>query len=462
MGPAFVSCPVHLPRCSGNLFYTEAMTSLFHRLESWAASPCHQHQICHSVVRVLLITIREFRRNELALRASALTYTVLLSLVPLLAMSTALVKGVGGGNHLQQVVYDYIDTLEQGAGRGSASAVGAGDAGAEKEGGAVTLTSHLRAAADKLFAYVDQTDFTTLGSIGVLLMLITIIMVFDTIEKAMNTIWQVSAGRSAMRKMTDYLALLILMPVAINSGFAATTVLKNPGLLAWITPFLPVSWLHTTLLLLLPVVCIALALMLCYMVFPNTKVQILPALTGGVLAAIFWFITQNVFVSLQVGVSNYNTIYGSFATLPLFLTWSYLGWIFILTGAQIAFACQSYRHYHLSPAPVTPMIILSAALDIVTQITCFFAQQQPVTVAMLPALCPEYSQAALSQALDHLLAADIVHEEPKQRRVFLSMPVTEFQPGLVVKTVLGTELPVTEGGRHSQRALEAASRALST
>ncbi len=437
------------------------MTSLFHRLESWAASPCHQHQICHSVVRILLITIREFRRNELALRASALTYTVLLSLVPLLAMSTALIKGVGGGNHLQQVVYDYIDTLEQGAGRESAPAVGAEDAGTEKEEGAVTLTSHLRAAANKLFAYVDQTDFTTLGSIGVLLMLITIIMVFDTIEKAMNTIWQVTAGRSAIRKITDYLSLLILMPVAINSGFAATTVLKNPELLAWITPFLPVSWLHTTLLL-LPVVCIALALMLCYMVFPNTKVQILPALTGGGLAAIFWFITQNVFVSLQVGVSNYNTIYGSFATLPLFLIWSYLGWIFILTGAQIAFACQSYRHYHLSPAPVTPMIILSAALDIVTQITCFFAQQQPVTVAMLPALCPEYSQAALSRALDHLLAADIVHEEPKQRRVFLSMPVTEFQPGLVVKAVLGAKLTETAGGRYSQRVLDAASHTLSS
>jgi hypothetical protein len=108
------------------------------------------------------------------------------------------------------------------------------------------------------------------------------------------------------------------------------------------------------------------------------------------------------------------------------------------------------------------MIILSAALDIIAQITHFFAQRQPVTVAMLPRLCPEYSQTALSLALDHLLAADLVHIEPKQQRALLSMPATEFQQDLVVRAVLGAELPATEGGRHSQRALEAISRALST
>jgi membrane protein len=85
---------------------TSTTTTLFHRLLSWATPPRHQNQVYHSFIRVFLITAREFRRNELALRASALTYTVLLSLVPLLAVSTALVKGIGGGNHLQQVVYD--------------------------------------------------------------------------------------------------------------------------------------------------------------------------------------------------------------------------------------------------------------------------------------------------------------------------------------------------------------------
>ncbi len=275
---------------------------------SWATPPRHQNQVYHSFIRVFLIAIREFRRNELALRASALTYTVLLSLVPLLAVSTALVKGIGGGNHLQQIVYDYIDTLEQGTGGASAVTVTAEADNAGQDPISASLTSHLRSAANKLFAYVDQTDFTTLGSIGVLVMLITIIMVFDTIEKAMNTIWQVPSGRSALRKITDYLALLILMPVAINSGFAATTVLKNPVLLSQVEPFLPVIWLHTSFLLLLPILFITLALAMCYMVFPNTKVRPLPAFIGALLAAIFWFITQNIFVTLQIGVSNYNTI----------------------------------------------------------------------------------------------------------------------------------------------------------
>ena len=228
-----------------------------HQLSTETAGP---KQALHAFVRVLLITAREFRKNELSLRASALTYTILLFLVPMLAMSTALVKGLGGNNQLRQVVAGYIDTLEQNpvptAPDPSQFGGDPADESANADEMTATLTVHLRSAADKLFDYVDKTDFTTLGSIGVLVMLITIILVFDTIEQAMNTIWKVPSGRTALRKITDYLALLILMPIAINIGFAATTVIKNPTLLAIIEPFLPVIWLQTFFLLLLPILFI--------------------------------------------------------------------------------------------------------------------------------------------------------------------------------------------------------------
>ena len=425
-------------------------------------------QALHTFVRVLLITVKEFHNNELALRASALTYAVLLSLVPLLAMSTAMVKGLGGNNHLRQVVYSYIDTLEQKSTAADTTAIPASSqedtrpaaVADNTDVAAATLTAHLRSAANKLFDYVDKTDFTTLGSIGVLVMLITIIMVFDTIEKAMNTIWQVPSGRSALRKITDYLALLILMPVAINIGFAATTVLKSPTLLGKIEPFLPLIWLQPSFLLLLPILFITLALSITYMVFPNTGVHPVPAFIGAILAGSLWFITQNIFISLQIGVSNYNTIYGSFATLPLFLVWLYLGWIFILSGAQVAFACQAHHTYQLLPAPPTPAEQLSAAFDIVHQVFLAFDKQQALTIKMLPDLCPGHIPSLLSSTIAQLLAADIIHIEDKKQILFPTLPAEKLSQGALVKAILGEKTPDTEGGRQSRNAIEAASQAL--
>lgn len=429
-----------------------------------STTPGGPKQAFHTFVRIILITAREFRKNELPLRASALTYITLLSLVPLLAMSTALVKGVGGDNHLRQVVYGYLDTLEHNSTTNTpapsqveATPVIEPDSIDET---AANLTAHLRSAADKIFNYVDKTDFTTLGSIGVLVMLITIIMVFITIEMAMNEIWQVHSGRSALRKITDYLAVLILMPVAINISFAATTVITNPKLLDRIEPFLPVVWLQTIVLLLLPILFITLALSISYMVFPNTRVRPLPAFIGAIFAASLWFITQNIFTNLQIGVSNYNAIYGSFATLPLFLVWLYLGWIFILTGSQVAFACQTHHRHQLLALSPTPAQQLSAAFDIVHQLFLFFDRRQTLTAEMLPELCPGHPPSLLSSTVDQLLTAGIIHTEGKKERMFPTMPAAELDQGTIVKAILGTDTPDTAGGQLSRRAIEAASQAL--
>jgi membrane protein len=447
--------------------------SLISRTVRWADQPSRLpaglKQALHTFVRVLLVTAREFNKNELSLRAGALTFTVILSLVPMLAMSAALVKGLGGDNQLRQVVSGYIDALEQSPAPsapaplqldGQAAAESTDAAAVATVEKAATLTVHLRSAADRLFDYVDKTDFTTLGSISVLIMLIAIILVFNTIEQAMNTIWKVPAGRTALRKVTDYLALLILMPVAINISFAATTVIKNPTLLAAMEPFLPVLWLQSFVLLLLPVFFITLALAVSYMVFPNTRVKTLPAVIGATLAGSLWFITQNIYISLQIGVSNYNAIYGSFATLPLFLIWIYLGWIFILSGAQLAFACQTHNSYLLLPATSTPAEKLSAAFDIVRQVFASFDRQQPLTVKMLPGLCPGQRPFLLLSTLDQLLEAGIIHLDDKKQGLFPALPAIKLKQETVVKAILGTDTPDTEGGRLSRRAIEAATQAL--
>ncbi len=421
-------------------------------------------QALRTFVRVLLITAREFKKNELSLRANALTFTILLSLVPMLAMSTALVKGLGGDDQLRQVVYGYIDTLERDSTTTASPpsrieptpAIQFGD----RDERNATLTMHLRSAADKIFDYVDKTDFTTLGSIGVLVMLITSIMVLYTIEQAMNIIWQVHSGRSTLRKVTDYLAVLVLLPVAVNIGFAATTVIKSPTLLDRVEPFLPLIWLQATFLFLLPILFITLALSVSYIVFPNTRVRPLPAFIGAILAGSLWFITQNIFISLQIGVSRYNAIYGSFATFPLFLIWLDLGWIFILTGAQLAFACQHQDKYQLLPAPTTPAKQLSVALDIVHQVFLFFERKETLTAGMLPELCPEHMPSLLSSTIDKLLDAGIIHIQDNKEYLFPNIPAAELDQGTIIRAILGTDTSDSEGGRLSRCAIEAASQAL--
>ena len=165
-------------------------------------------------LRIAVFTLRGFHRNDLSLRASALTLTILLSLVPILAMSAAVIKGLGGDNHLRQMAYDSLAILEQ-----QAVPIVPGTAPATSE---TTLFDHLRAAVDTTFDYVERTNFATLGTIGTFALIFSVMLVLHQIEGAMNTIWQVAAGRSFLRKLSDYITLLVLMPLAVNIGFAAS------------------------------------------------------------------------------------------------------------------------------------------------------------------------------------------------------------------------------------------------
>ena len=305
----------------------------------------------HKLSRIVLITLREFQLNNLSLRSGALTYTILLSMVPMLAMSTAVVKGLGGGDQLREVVYKYIETLEQSSPI-ELTIPPAGDTNDQPsdlpaEAEPAGLTSHLRSAADQLFDYVDRTSFATLGTFGMLGIFLTVILVLNNIEAAMNTIWQVEAGRSLIRKVTDYLTLMVLMPISINVALAAGTILESQSLGIHLDTFIPVDWIQLVLLKGVPVFFLSITLYIIYLFFPNTKPKTLPTLIGAVLAGTLWFITQNIYISLQIGVAKYNAIYGSFATVPLFLVWIYFGWFFVLLGAQVAYAIEKNDRYQL-------------------------------------------------------------------------------------------------------------------
>lgn len=432
--------------------------SLIKNLSHWVTSPYQNNSFpmysLHSLLRIILLTWKEYGKNELNIRASALTYTILLSLVPLLAMSTAVVKGLGGGNELRQVVYSYIDTLEETI---PITHVGLTDkkttleenredadgTSATKE---VPITEHFRSGADQIFDYVDKTDFATLGSIGVLGVLISAILVLSNIELSMNAIWHVPAGRSFLRKVTDYLTFLILMPLSINFGFAANAILKNDTLLQKLVNILPGSLVQIAILFLVPLFFITLTLFLIYIFFPNTKVKPVPAFIGAAVAGTFWFLTQNIYIGLQIGVSKYNAIYGSFATLPLFLIWMFLGWVFILGGAQIAFACQRHKTYQLKRRIPSPLEELSAAIDILNVTYSAYSNNKKLLKKQLPGHCPAYTPELIFNTLKHLTQSRLVATTEKGQ-ILPCGSANQLKYKQIVSSILGNSFPETEGGQ---------------
>ncbi len=415
------------------------------------------------IIRMIIICFKEFLNNKLSLRSSALTYTILLSLVPMLAMSTAIVKGLGGGDHLKEVVYNYLETLEQDSKsltiedtKSKEKAAHPHELTAEE---ATTppstnnMTGHLRSAVNQLFEYVDQTNFATLGTFGVLGILVSVLLVFSHIEAAMNTIWQVKKSRPIIRKISDYLTLMLLMPFSINIGFASSAVLSSQNLSSKLDMLFPALWLQALFLKLVPIFFVAVTLFIIYLFFPNTKVKPLPAFTGALIGASLWFAIQNIYISMQIGVSNYNAIYGSFASLPLFLVWIYMGWIFILFGAQIAYAIQNRNTYALIAPENKPSLQLSAAFDILDIVYEKHQHGIPEKVAQFTGLLPNYTTQLITETLELLIDQKLLYLTNDNESVLPAKSKYHLENSEIIRAVIGQDTPETSGGEKSRALL---------
>jgi membrane protein len=254
--------------------------------------------------------------------------------------------------------------------------------------------------------------------------------------------------------VADYLTLLILMPISINVAFAAGAFLESPALASKMDHLIPFAWLQALLLKPIPILFIAVTFFAIYIFFPNTRVKTFPAIVGATLAAILWFVVQNIYINLQVGVAKYNAIYGSFATLPLFLVWMYLGWMFILAGAQATFALQNIHSYRLMPLIASPSLKLSAAFDIMDLLYNCFARRQPLTGDQLAGELPHYAPMLIEDVAEQLSSAGLLSRSESDGRLLPTMPSKQCTSQEVVLTILGSSTPDTPGGARSQKAIE--------
>lgn len=411
--------------------------------------------------RILIIVYREATRAKISIRASALTYSVILSMVPLLAMSTAVLKGLGSGDQLKVAAVRFIEQVEP---RPTTQQTQPESTSLDLVAEPVqnTMTAHLYQAVDTIFDYVDKTNFAALGIFGIGATLIVVIMVFSTIEDAMNDIWREDKGRPLFRKVMDYLALLILLPVSINMALAGETILASDRIMRYIHTIIPFDWMIAALFKFFPFVFIIITLMLVYLFFSRARVTTSAAFTGALFATIFWFLTQKVYIILQVGVAKYNAIYGSFATVPLFLIWVYLGWNFVLSGAALAYGVQHRNDYSPFTEPIPPQRKLQIAFDILHQVYTDFHARRPTTIVSLAGKLTDAPTVEIKELTTKLVEADLLHRSNDNGKpAFLPATASELlNSGEVLDAIVGHTNNSTYGSYLANVALKGAHKAL--
>jgi membrane protein len=265
------------------------------------------------LLRLLYVSIREFIEGQLTLRAMSLVYTTLLSIVPFLAISFSVLKALGVHNKVvEPFLLQFLAPL--------------GDRGQE-----ITAT---------IIGFVENMNVGVLGSLGLGLLIYTVISVIQKVEKSFNYIWRIRKTRSLARQFSDYVSVIIIGPVLLFSALGLKASVMSNTIVQKILAMEPFGTLFILAAEKSPYIIVCAAFTFLYMFIPNTKVNFISALIGGVLASIIWQTAGWAFAIFIVKSTKYAAIYSGFAILLMFIIWLYVNWLILLVGAQVSFYHQ--------------------------------------------------------------------------------------------------------------------------
>lgn len=336
--------------------------------------------------RILILAARGFVRDRCTLRASALTLYTLLSIVPVAAMAFGIAKGFGFEKRLQEQILKELPAQQEIALR----------------------------IIDFAHSMLENTRGGVIAGIGIVFLLWTVIKVLGNIESAFNHIWKVDASRSFIRKISDYLSIMLICPVLVIISSSATVFVTTQ--IAAITARIDLLGMFSPLIFLVlklvPYCLIWILLTFVYLLMPNTRVRFVSGLVAGILAGTAYQILQLAYIYFQVGVTRMNAIYGSFAALPLFLIWLQMSWLFVLAGAEIACAHQTVDNYEAEPdfLNISPRLKKLFALQIVHLIIARFARGKPPLTARRIAKALQIPIQQVRQLLFELVDSRILSE----------------------------------------------------
>ena len=336
-----------------------------------------------SSLQVFYAALRSSLADRLPFLANGLTFITLLGLVPALAISFSVAKGLGFSDALRHLIV----TNELLAG--------------QKE------------VITQILGYVDRTQVGTLGVLGLLVLVATLVLTLSSVEETVNRIWEVKNTRSWLRKVTDYFSVMIICPLLVVGAFALWAQVSNNQLVQWLMGVAVVGEAASWGAKLWPIAMLSLAFAFFYLFLPNTRVPVSSAGLAGLVAGVLWWLVQSIYISFQVGVAKYNAIYGGFASLPLFMIWLQVSWQVVLFGAELAHAHHVVRQgrllQELQPA-LSVAQMEELAMRMMYRLALKFHQgEEPCTVKQMAASLG-VTRTQAQQAANILCSARLVTE----------------------------------------------------
>ena len=272
------------------------------------------------LIRVGHLLFRGYVDDDLPIHASSLTFVTLASLVPILAVGFALVKGFG-------MAQDQLANVSH-------------------MGWFTRMPAQWQEFVQWILDRVSTTNFSALGWIGLVFFVFTAVLLLANVEKSFNRVWGVDKNRSLLRQITNYTSVLVLVPLLIGlaGGLKAQIAISrkifgiDANVWAQDLAAFGVIWLAIGFL---------------YVFVPNTRVRLRPAVLSSLLTTLVFLGWMRMFTVMQAGVTNYDRIYGAFAAVPVFMLWMYVTWVILLLGAEFTFALQNSDTYQLESAADT-------------------------------------------------------------------------------------------------------------
>lgn len=346
-----------------------------------------------SLCRFVYLIVIDLADGQLNLRAMSLVFTTILSFVPLIAVSFSVLKAFDVHNQIEPVLLGLFSAL--------------GNRAPE-------LT-------ENVIGFVDNVKVGLLGTLGIAFLFYSVLSLLKKVEEAFNYTWRIKRTRTLTERFSNYLSVLMVGPVLVFAALGVTASLLNNSVTQSLSAIEPFGTVIGFISRLIPYLLIIAAFTFVYIFVPNTKVRLIPALTGGIAAGVLWQSVGWIYALIVAQSTTQTAIYASFAILFFFMTWLYVSWLILLVGSSVAF----YRQYPEYLMAKSRAVVLSnrerenIALNVLVLIgENFYAKKPPLSIEDVVdgLVCP---RQAIEQSLSCFEVAGIIRQLESSKQAYL-------------------------------------------
>lgn len=268
-------------------------------------------------IRIIVLTVKNFKKENINWQAVALSFFTLLAFVPFIALVFAVSEYIGLREYILNLIYTQFGQSEP--------------------------VNYLIGFANNIVAASRQGIY---GAISFLIFIWMVLWLFVCIEKSLNSIWKVRRNRVLWKRLLAYLSAMIAAPLVVIVFLSVSfTITDGINTLGMQIPFF--ESVSTVLVWLAFFVFMVVFLTCVYIFVPNAKVRFIPAFSAAMIASFAFIAIQYMYLETQVFVSRLDAVYGVFAAVPLFMVWLNISWFITLVGADICYALQNVNRYPL-------------------------------------------------------------------------------------------------------------------